>query len=461
MKQTQEITALVDSLKRLSSLIKKNVSQALRTDTLEPEEESYLRWKVTKFQYTQNGLVDAPTTSEKFTKQSWHQATKEVLGSIEDSPVYLATLELLDGCLHQKAKACDYLHKFSRKLISECLLLSDISDSRVADLVGRFLKDIKDEPQKMGAKVELDGVVVLTDKVALAVGDTNIRLRRPTIEDLEKEFHPYELAMSSGFSRPSAILTIEFFGRHCGEIQLNVRRAVAILRLFKVGSVIDISYQMNSESITDIMATARITNSGMRHALEKSVIKDEDVEKLIAFWQTIDGILPGNFCSFEMTPLDHKVIAYIRYCDALLQNGAIERRFANAVMALEALFLDREPGELSYRLRMNVAKTVSLLGYDGDKARNAVKDAYGIRSTFVHGGHLSESSKQKLIKEHGDIQQFLLLILDYVRISILAMMFLDGTKKSFLALVGDSFFNRNKEKQLASRLAPARNIIGQ
>jgi len=99
--------------------------------------------------------------------------------------------------------------------------------------------------------------------------------------------------------------------------------------------------------------------------------------------------MPTTFFEFGITKIDHLTVAYNRYTDALSQNGVLERRIANAVMGLEALFLkSSEDQELVYRLRIRISKLLSLLGYDPYEVKKIVSDVCTIRSRFVHGGIL-------------------------------------------------------------------------
>jgi len=217
---------------------------------------------------------------------------------------------------------------------------------------------------------------------------------------------------------------------------------------------------MHSESITDVMASGTLTSGDSMGALEKGLITKEDAPKLKKFWQIMTKTLPRNFYGFGETKLDHTTIAYKRYCDALFQNGVLERRIASAVMGLESLFLKGgENQELIYRLSIRIAKIFGLLGYDPYNVKDAVKDAYRVRSLFVHGSHLSYKEKRKLNNKYGNIRDFLLSLLDYLRVSIIIMIFMRKEKEEFLDLIDDSLFDENKEKQLNNLLNSAKNVI--
>lgn len=99
-------------------------------------------------------------------------------------------------------------------------------------------------------------------------------------------------------------------------------------------------------------------------------------------------------------------------------------------------------------MSIRIAKIFGLLEYDSYKVKEAIKDAYKIRSLFVHGGHLSYKEKRKLESEYGDIRTILLLILDYLRISIIIMIYNKKEKDEFIDLIDASLIDSQKEGQL-------------
>ncbi len=253
---------------------------------------------------------------------------------------------------------------------------------------------------------------------------------------------------------------IQFLRDQLSEIQERVSQAVAILRLFKVGSVEYISYRMHSESVINAMASGTISSTIPPKSLEKSLIIEEDVQRLKSFWGTMTRSMPSSFYTLGETRIDHVDIAYKRYCDALFQNGLMERRIANTVMGLESLFLKGgETQELLYRLHMRVAKILSLMGHDPYVVRELLKDAYRVRNSFVHGAHLEYKEKRTLNNKYGDIKSFLQALLDYLLICIITIIFVSKGKEELLDLIDDALIDKVKDGQLNSLLNTAKSII--
>ena len=460
MNKVTEKQDLVSVLKALASRIRNEVHDASSKRTIQPEDEIYRRWKVDEFEYTEKGVKKSTSHAEYITKKSWLRASIKIEESIKKSDAHASAARLLTKALGQKNKTAHYLERFVGKLIYRYLEEPELSGSDANTIVANFLKDVKEEPLKYGATVELDGIVIIPKSIELRIGDTSLILRQIKIEDLEKEIPVYGFGMQQYSRIPSAILNIDFLGRQANEIQIRVEQAITILRLFKVGSVKYTAYHMRSESITDVTASATLGAGGTLAALEKSQIRKEDIQKLKKFWQTMTKSLPLSFYELGETRIDYITIAYKRYCDALLQNGVLERRIANAVMGLESLFLKGgETQELIYRLSIRIAKIFSLLGHDSYKVRDVVEDAYKVRNLFVHGDHLSYKQKRKLNAKYGDIRSFLLFLLDYLRISIIAAIFMKKEKEELLDLIDDSLVDHGKDTQLTNLLTSANSLI--
>lgn len=449
---------LSNVLKRLALSVKRTIEDGISKGTIKSEEEVFFRWKIDKFQYTDKGITESSAHGEYITKPSWFRATLKLMESIKESNEYSSALEQTTEIFGKDDVLSQALEYFVGKLIRECLYNPKFEETDIDALQKTFLKDLRKEPVKYGAEVELDGIILGPDRVEPSYG---ITLKRTKIEDLEREFPVYGLMQPHFLSTPSAILNIEFLGRGANEIQRRVEQLIAILRLFKVGSVKWMRYRMYSDSITDLMAHGTLTSGRTKAALEKYLVTEEDVPKLRKFWQAISNVIPSSFFESGITKTDYLTVAYNRYSDSLFQNGILERRIANAVMGLEALFLKSgEVHELVYRLSFRASKLLSLLGYGPYEVKKIVTDAYKVRNIFAHGGHLSYKEKKKIESKYGDVMNFLRPLLDYLRISIIVMMLNGREKDEFIDSIEDSFVDKKREEMLNGIVSGARDIIG-
>jgi hypothetical protein len=214
---------------------------------------------------------------------------------------------------------------------------------------------------------------------------------------------------------------------------------------------------MYSDSLTNIIS-GTVGLGGKETTLETYLITKEDVPRLREFWHTLSNALPTSFFDPTIAETDYLTIAYNRYCDSLFQSGILERRIANAVMGLEALFLLGETQELAYRLCLRISKLLSLLEYDPHEIKKVVHDAYKIRSIFVHGG-LLDSRKKKIVSEYRDIKNLLQLLLEYLRVSIVVIMLSDKEKKELINLIENSTIDKKCEETLDNAVSKAKMIL--
>lgn len=445
------------SLKDLALSVRRTVDDGIAKGTLKPEDEPFFRWKVDKFQYTDKGPTYSQARGESLAKPSWFHATIKLTESIKKSNEYNIALDQLNNAFGKIDALPLHLESFIGKLIHRHLHDSKLSDDDVDVLIETFLKDLRGEPIKCGADVELQGIVLRPEKIE---PDFGIIIRQTRIEDLENEVPEHGFARHDFPPHPSAIMSIDSVGRAGPEIQERVEEAIIMLRLFKIGSVKWTRYHLRSESVIGIAGGTLISGS-RTGALETYLVTQEDVVKLKKFWQTMSRAVPENFIEFGIKKPDHLSIAYKRYSDALLENGLLERRIANAVMGLEALLL--KPGEiqeLPYRLGVRVAKLFSLLGHDPHEIRKTIGDAYRVRSLFAHGGQLSYERRRKLEAKYKDVKVILLSALEYLRILIITMILSRRGKSEFIDLVDDSLVDRKREEFLNSIISSARDILG-
>lgn len=449
---------LVDVLKQLAATIKKTINRAISNGTIQSQEQVYLHWKVEKFRYTDKGIAEFSAHGEYTTKRSWLRATIEIQEAIKQRSDYSLALEQLADVFGENARLSQRLEYFVGELIHRYLYDSKLEEADINSLVMTFLKDLREEPLRYGAEVELQGIALQPEIIEPDFGTT---LRQTKIEDFEREVPVHGFGLPH-LSRPSGILKIEFLGRRANEIQKRVELAIAILRLFKVGSIKWLSYRMYTESITDVMASGTLTSGQTGAALETCLVTQEDVPKLRKFWQTINSFIPKTFFEPTIGKTDHTAIAYNRYSDALLQDGILERRIANAIMGLEALFL--KPGEtqeLAYRLSTRVSKLLGLVAYDPHEIKEILRDAYRVRNLFVHGSQLTYKKKKKLESKYTDVKNILLSVLEYLRVSIVLMLFSRKEKDEFIDLLDASLVDKKQEEQLDWAIERAKEVIGE
>lgn len=448
---------LTETLRKLALGIKKSLEQAISAGNVKPEEEPCFQWRVKQFRYTDKGVTDKGAEGHYFTKKTWFRATIELIKTTEASAQYQSAKKYLQARFGAD-KILRGLDSFVGKVIYGYLYNSEFNVASTESIIDALLKDLHEEPVRIGAEVELQGITLRPETITPSLGVT---IRQTKIEDIEKDIPTYGPSITQHLPNPSAIMNVEFLGRQGSEIQIKVEQAIVLLRLFKVGSVKWLSYKLYSDSLVDMMAFGTLTSARPSSATENYLVTEEDIPKLKKYWQYLIDSIPGSLYKFDRSKVDHITLAYNRYSDSLLENGNIERRIANSVMGLEALLLKpNEVQELMYRFNLRLSKILSGVGYIPYDVKKAASDAYKVRNIYAHGGQLTYREKKKLDSRYGSLHKLLLRVLDYLRLMLIVMIMSNMGKEEFLDLVDDSFIDKEREKQLDSSISSIHAIIG-
>ncbi|MBC7330554.1 hypothetical protein H5T88_09380 [bacterium] len=333
-----------------------------------------------------------------------------------------------------------------------------IEDSIVQDLINRFLKEIKGEPLKYWAKVILLGVRLETEKVTPFQW---IVLRKPREEDIWIESpvpalvpEPPSLYAFTEFT----IMDIEIETTNGKALTDKIELISKFLRLFRVGGVKTVHTFMTSEALSMVPSQSFPLNY-LPPPTPPYTVREEDEERLRNFWGKIEKPLLNlyNPTQAQNNKLEHIFVANTFYEDALLREGRFEERVAKVVMGLEALLMLEEQ-EASYRLRLRAAKLLGLLGFDAVDVKNRLREAYKIRSGYVHGEFLSKEQEKSISNKYGDQQAFLHTILDYLRLLIITSCLCKMSKNKLVKLLDDAFVDQNKNDELVANLSEAIKI---
>ena len=463
MSANQELS---EALTQLAINIKQNFHEYIDKKIIQITSQLYICSKVSNIDYSpQEEIVSHPTKIE-YEKIEYKEKTLLRIEFTEIEKEYDAIFKILGSQeihLHN-------IHSFIYQIANYFYKNKDLHLSYIEKIVNYFISDIQEIPINFTAYVKLEGIILADDNINFLINDINIEIRRPIPEDLEEET-PFYLAINVGNIpkinvQPSGILTISYSETSPNKLQKSVRQAVTILRLFKVGSITDISYNIYSEEAIlfprsdfgSFYSTLNnwITKRSLFHGHEKSDIQ--------AFWASMMEIMPRNF--YDSSESTHLFTAYKHYSDALLYSINLTERIAKAVIGLEALIL-YENIEIAFRFKVRGAKILSFLGKSALEVREILKWAYDIRSLFVHGDDSQLEKKiKKLQHEYPDTNGFLIKLLDYLRIIIVVMIglgqnqdFLEKNKKfdkkKFIALIDDALIDQNRENELNEILKQA------
>ncbi|MDO8874280.1 MAG: HEPN domain-containing protein [Methanoregula sp.] len=446
-----------DLLLHLAIVTKEIVKSEKVNGLIKPESELFEHWGVTSFSYDDTGC-HVGKSGTQITKPSWIRGLFQIREIVIKTDEYRQLMDDLKTKTSFKEIEPNPVSRFLHKIVSEYLEDETIPEVRLHVLIDNFIMDIQNKPVKSGAIVQVSGIILHSDEIEIAPG---VLLRKPKKEDFEIDIPVQVFRFFPHVPDPTAFLEISLQTKMPTNIQEEVTKAITILRLFKPGSVKWNTYRMYSESVSQFLG-GTMTSGESHSAIDNYILQDNEIKNLKNFWMRLSSILPPIFYRFDVGKVDHISIAYNRYTDSLLQNGLNERRIANAIMGLEALYFKPtgELQELQYRLGIRVAKMLGKLNFDPIKIRCAIKDAYTIRSIFSHGGHLSYKEKRKYeAKYDGNIKNLLKLILDYLRVSIIVSMTIRSEKDEFIDIIDNAMIDDAANQRLLGVLNQAKNIL--
>jgi hypothetical protein len=252
------------------------------------------------------------------------------------------------------------------------------------------------------------------------------------------------------------------------EINANMRpyalqeerdKAITILRLFDIGSVGYLRTMFEAKTYDTTASCTFFTLQGPTGTL-KYQVSNIDTERLKSLWLLLYSKLPPYTYELQKGVPDAWSIAFERYSDSILRNELIEKRIASAIMGLESL-LSRENQEITYRLGKRSAKLLEQAGYQPLRVDKVIKEAYTIRSSYVHGSHLSPKDTAKMLKKFdmADIKEFLRELLHYLRICLIIIISLDLAKDNVIELLDNSLIDSNSHRRLEGLVKPIKKVL--
>ncbi len=441
-------------LLEISQLVGDSIAIAQAGGEIEPEYHNFICTIVEEFNYDRSGFSSYSQHKEERTEEGWHTAHRKIHHMILNSDKYSSLKFQLDSLTDKKIDSSGNFKTFLSRLISAYLEKQDDYKISSQNIISTYIREYSGNPIKYWAKVKLIGMVVELNSLALS---DQIILRKPQKEDFESYIQEgYTEPQIINWRTPSAFLEISLMGTHPRQLQEEIQKSIILLHLYKVGSVELLEYRFNSESFNPLKS-GTMGSAIQGGSLVDSHISEQDIVPMQLFWTVVSPLIPIHMFTFNEKISDHISIAYQHYNNALLQKGTIEQRIASGIMGLEALFLKgNDRSELSYRLAIRIAKMSIILNSNPIEIRKLVKEAYYIRSTYLHGDQLSSKEKSKSEKKVGkNMQNILLSVLDCLRMSIILNMELKKDeigKKDFIDLIDDSLVDDDVNKKVIGLL---------
>lgn len=431
-------TTLYDLTKRIVDYVKESKEKKEIILNRRP----YIKAKISDFKY-EKGSSGFRTSFEDTLKENWHWKDEFdfIEKKIKQLDEYKESNQFISKIFKVSISQSDvWLSRFAHNVANEAI--EGINDRRISDLITLFICDLEHNPVLWKPVIWLNGIYMGTGVIEI---DDGCKIKRPEPVDLEYEISYESYSMfDSMMSRhiPSAIMTIEHRAKGQPEMLRKTEKIVAVLRLFKVGSVSTVRTKWNPTSLLQFGGTSYIT-SPPSTTFKYELIK-EDEKKLQTFYEKIEPKIPIEVIEKGKGETNFITIAFDRYNDSLLKQDIPESRLASAIMCLEALYLkDDERGELAERLSQRTALALNFFNYNPLKVFNILKKSYDIRSRFVHGSKIEKEEQKELMKLAEKV-------IDYARISIVMFLQIQEAieKEKFIRILNNSLLDDNAREKL-------------
>ncbi len=428
--------------------VKSKVDESLKKGEIKKVEinQDYFKWKIDRFEYSMDSGLASGATGQYITKTQTIY-THNLDTSLSNASEFKSLVDRLKEIYHTQDVQFK-LQSFLRFIIQDYL-----DDKQVKqDLIDLFINELNDEPTRVKAFVRLQGVTVEDHPIKLLSSCT---LRRITPADVEEEIPvhiPFFNVNNPIHNHVTAILEIEKDVLYPVDIQKEVEKAILTLRLFRVGGATSVSYSLSGKTITRFIGGTLSSGQKLIIPREKLKVYAKDTEKIKQFWKEFNSLNHSSLIGMNQTTnLENIQFAYQRYCDSLFSAGVFEQQVASAIIGLESLYLN-DSEELSRFLRLRISKFLGLAGLNPHHIQDVLKDAYDVRSYFVHGNKIDYKKRRKIQNKYKTEKDFLKEVLEYLRLSIVILLTMHRPKDELIDLIDDSFIDRTKDETLGNQL---------
>jgi hypothetical protein len=410
-----------------------------RQGIIKPTTVTLLRYRFVNLRYDENDGIRYDDIKPEFINYELlnEEALQLLLRQVQNHPLYLEALQYITTIyMISYDNAVRLLNEFVAT-IAQTYVSGVFNDEAVEDTIVAFIDDATNSPALCEDLAHLYGLVLGFDEVDLGSG---VRLRRPKQDDLFPEY-PMDMVlrglaplpiMLSTMQLPSAILEVKQKAHNEMEPLGRIERLVMTLRLYKPCSVFAGLTWITCKTLVRSM---RYMGTFSPQELHTPIIYNcklgiEEVDTLREFINEVEPYIQTSYVYGE--PRDYLSIALQRYSDALFKVYPIER-LTYAIMGLEALYLTGG-GEQTHRLAQRVSRVMGLYGFSPLGVYDEIRQAYDLRSKFVHGGAFAG-------KEIEFARQLVNKVVRYLQLSILTFLELKhkaGVSKEDIIKIIDS-----------------------
>ena len=362
------------------------MSQKFRSGTVSLETVQTRTLKYTHLEVDKDFNQQHRASSFVITKPHLLKLVNDLLTGFDYSALSNAAQKIGPESAFHKVPA--YVHTALAKLLIEKqrILRKDIND-----LANKVFADLKSKKFDVEVRIHFNDVYVLGNPITLKSGHSTAVIQPVTKEILDNlPQWPGDLSMTRGI--PTSIATLRLPVSSHDEIRNEVTRLTLALRLADNVWADRVCEEICSKNCACFwdgsqLAKTHAPQGPWKGVFPSSITTQRTLESL---WRT-----SCSYYSDPMSPpqIDHLYVSLDRYFDALTPQRFVESSIADVISALEALWAPDDQRELTHRLKLNLSKFI--FGLWGIDCRNLMREAYDIRSKYVHGAPLKQNDANK------------------------------------------------------------------
>ena len=212
-------------------------------------------------------------------------------------------------------------------------------------------------------------------------------------------------------------------GSYPEKIKTNIELWLNIFRLLKPNSINVIYQTIAPVSIFERVISENIQKPQDTYGKDKVDNKDisnyklhlpkNEEEIFIEFIKNIKSTIKDISHTNYLTGSSYD-LALHRYNDSFLKTEVTAYKILSSISSMEALLSDGG-SEITFKIRLRVAKLLSFYGFNPIEVSDKMKDAYNLRSKLVHGAKTDDKEKNLLEFARKHTHE----ILNYNRICLL------------------------------------------
>ena len=446
---------VLNSFSDLLKAIQESVERRKNDGVLQADSALWRRRKSLQVDSDQFGPRISRFRNEYLEKPDWHRAIEGVRAEIENLPEFQKFEAVFGDSLENSSQ------RFRRSLPSLIQIAIQRDQMEASALLEFLLAEIQGGRSDAWSECELFGLALESERIRLSFPEKELIFRKFTVEDFEREYPDFSHSREIMALQPDCILRIEGKAQYAYHLQIEAEKALAVLRLLRASPFRLGRQSFGSKNPFSWLSGSSVQTSAQSLSENKLILRDGSAGQFERLWRSIEAKMPSELMQNGEQHPDAWRIAVGRYGESVSSPHPVERRIAYAIMGLEALYLrSDERNELQYRLGMRIAKVEMLLGGGPDSVKRDIKEAYNVRSTYVHGGLLSAKEKSRLERNVGtSCADFGARIVDVLRSRILLLLLSGQAKEDHIAKVEDSFLSSAAEDELKSCVLPFREFV--